>query len=295
MTDSLCVMAGLDPAIHVFAATARKDVDARHKAGHDESRTYEASIAPRGDSRVQAAQLRTVLHGHFFYPELASELMAKLQCNRSGCDLIFTTDSEAKAKLLRKTAKGYSGGEVQIRVVPNRGRDIGAFLTGVATSFTDRYDVIGHVHGKRSLAVEAALGENWREFLWQNLIGDKHPMMDVILDRFAADATLGIVFPQDPHLSDWDKNLDIAQSLVARMGIEEPLPPFFDFPVGTMFWARMEALRPVFELKFDWDEFPQEPLPIDGTMLHALERLLPFGACHAGYRFATTHIPGLTW
>jgi hypothetical protein len=29
-------MAGLDPAIHVFAHTAKEDVDARHKAGHDE-------------------------------------------------------------------------------------------------------------------------------------------------------------------------------------------------------------------------------------------------------------------
>jgi hypothetical protein len=32
----LAVMAGLVPAIHVFAAET-KDVDARHKAGHDES------------------------------------------------------------------------------------------------------------------------------------------------------------------------------------------------------------------------------------------------------------------
>jgi len=29
------VMAGLDPAIHVFAP-AKEDVDARHKAGHDD-------------------------------------------------------------------------------------------------------------------------------------------------------------------------------------------------------------------------------------------------------------------
>jgi hypothetical protein len=34
---SQLVMAGLDPAIHVFAAQERKDVDARHKAGHDEN------------------------------------------------------------------------------------------------------------------------------------------------------------------------------------------------------------------------------------------------------------------
>jgi len=29
------VMAGLDPAIHVFLSTAHKDVDARDKPGHD--------------------------------------------------------------------------------------------------------------------------------------------------------------------------------------------------------------------------------------------------------------------
>jgi hypothetical protein len=31
----MIVMAGLDPAIHVFLAFGQ-DVDARHKAGHDE-------------------------------------------------------------------------------------------------------------------------------------------------------------------------------------------------------------------------------------------------------------------
>jgi hypothetical protein len=29
-------MAGLDPAIHAFFSNGTKDVDARHKAGHDE-------------------------------------------------------------------------------------------------------------------------------------------------------------------------------------------------------------------------------------------------------------------
>jgi hypothetical protein len=31
-------MAGLVPAIHVFLVAGKKVVDARHKAGHDESR-----------------------------------------------------------------------------------------------------------------------------------------------------------------------------------------------------------------------------------------------------------------
>jgi DNA replication and repair protein RecF len=37
-------MAGLVPAIHAFYVASLKDVDARHKAGHDEVR---GSITPR--------------------------------------------------------------------------------------------------------------------------------------------------------------------------------------------------------------------------------------------------------
>jgi hypothetical protein len=36
-------MAGLDPAIHVLLAAVRKDVDARHKAGHDERQLLKRS------------------------------------------------------------------------------------------------------------------------------------------------------------------------------------------------------------------------------------------------------------
>jgi hypothetical protein len=32
---NFAVMAGLVPAIHVFTSSGKKDVDARHKAGHD--------------------------------------------------------------------------------------------------------------------------------------------------------------------------------------------------------------------------------------------------------------------
>jgi hypothetical protein len=38
-------MAGLDPAIHDFISK-KKDVDARHKAGHDEISAAESGSAP---------------------------------------------------------------------------------------------------------------------------------------------------------------------------------------------------------------------------------------------------------
>jgi lipopolysaccharide biosynthesis protein len=120
-------------------------------------------------------------------------------------------------------------------------------------------------------------------------------MMDIILDRFAADDGLGIIFAADPHLCDWDDNEEIATALAKKMEIEQPLPPFFEFPNGTMFWARAVALKPLFDLRLGWDEYPDEPAPYDGTILHALERLLPFAVRRESYRFASTHVPGITW
>ena len=49
-----------------------------------------------------------------------------------------------------------------------------------------------------------------------------------------------------------------------------------------MFWARVHALKPLLTLALDWTDFPEEPVPIDGTVAR-IERLLPFVAQHAGY------------
>jgi lipopolysaccharide biosynthesis protein len=61
-----------------------------------------------------------------------------------------------------------------------------------------------------------------------------------------------------------------------------------------MFWARPRALAPLFDLKLDWEDYPAEPLANDGTLLHALERLVTFAAESQGYRYATVHVPGIT-
>lgn len=240
---------------------------------------------------VPATLCSAVLHGHFFYPELATDLLQKLAVNRTHCDLMLTTTDKEKAAALHKATLDYRAGEVTIRVVPNRGRDIGAFLNGFGREHLARYDVVGHLHAKRSLLLgDTTAGESWREFLWQNLVGDLYPMMDTVLARFAAEPGLGLVFPEDPHLPGWSDNFEIASGLAKRLGLTHPLERYFEFPVGTMFWARTDALKPLFDLNLGWDDFPEEPVPYDGTILHALERLVPFVVRHAGYDFATTHI-----
>jgi glycosyltransferase involved in cell wall biosynthesis len=292
---------GFHPQIYAYENRDRYDATRVNplaqfiRSGEPEGPWTHQVIGPGGGDRP-AADLKVALHVHFHYPELCAELLEMLAWNRTSCDLLLTTNTRRKMWALKRATTSYKGGRVDIAMVPNRGRDIGAFLSGIDPVAVAKYDVIGHLHSKRSLFLnDRFVGERWRKFIWRNLVGHHQPMMDIILDYLIRDSRLGLVFPDDPHLSDWDHNLDMARKLARRIGMTQPLQPFFNFPIGTMFWARREAVEPLFKLGLTWDEYPQEPAPIDGTILHALERILPFVAQHAGYRYATTHIPAVTW
>ena len=241
-----------------------------------------------------SSKLRVALHAHFFYPELAKDFVTRLQLNRTPCDLLISTNDAEKAEFLTRALSAYAGGKAKVRIVPNRGRDIGPLLTAFPVDLLD-YDLIGHVHGKRSLSTVAGMGEAWRNFLWENLLGGQHAMMDRIVAEFERKAELGIVFPADPHVLGWSENRALATSLLERMGYASRLPDDFDFPVGTMFWMRVDALRPLLALSLAWHDYPPEPVPIDGTILHALERIVPFVAQLAGLGYSVTHIPELSW
>ena len=48
------------------------------------------------------------------------------------------------------------------------------------------------------------------------------------------------------------------------------------------------------ELDLIWSDYPVEPVAYDGTILHAIERLLPVVAQHRGFEIAGTYVPGVT-
>jgi hypothetical protein len=61
--SSKLVMAGLVPAIHVFLARCSQDVDARHKAGHDEKSISRTGIIPDSDDGAEnTPAARCALH-----------------------------------------------------------------------------------------------------------------------------------------------------------------------------------------------------------------------------------------
>ena len=93
--------------------------------------------------------------------------------------------------------------------------------------------------------------------------------------------------PEDP--TGWMRNLPYAEALVKRGGLAVDLrrdyTPVF-FPQGSMFWARGDFLRRFFELPLAFEDFPPEPLGVDGSLAHALERLFFLWGAGSGLKIA---------
>src|SRR6185295_4941727 len=140
------------------------------------------------------------------------------------------------------------------------------------------------------------MNKTWRLFLLENLLGGQNNMADIVLGRMANDPSIGIIFPDDPHaephVGGWGHNRRCVEALSQQIGLSN-LPENFLFPIGTMFWAKVEALLPIFNLGLDWEDYPVEPLHHDGSILHSLKRLLPFVASGQGFRSVLTNVTGI--
>lgn len=243
-----------------------------------------------------AASPRSALHIHAYYPDMIGMIVERLARNQIHPDLFINAGDRSSLNAALSAFSGYRGRIAEARVVANRGRDLGPFLTEFGTALVRDYDVIGHLHTKKSMLLnDRELVDRWVHFLYENLIGGVQggAMMDRIMAAFAEDERLGIVFPSDPHLVGWSRNEEIAASLAPRLGLLE-LPEIHDFPLGTMFWARAEALRPFVAMDLGWDDYPAEPVSYDGTILHAMERLFGVVAESRGLKVALTNIKGVT-
>jgi len=236
------------------------------------------------------------LHIHVFYPELLAPILQRLNANTIKPDLYITYNRPELEKEIESTLN--SDGEKQhiarLMRVPNRGRDIGPLVSELGLELDSRYGYHGHIHTKKSVLIESKVASQWRTFLLSNLLGDRsQPMADHILSTMESDGQLGLIFPDDPGCLGWGKNLASAERLAEQLNLG-PLPAAFNFPMGTMFWARQGALTRLYQLGIQWHDYPEEPLGYDGTILHAIERLLPLVAEASGFRTGVTHCPGLS-
>lgn len=218
---------------------------------------------------------------HLYHDDLAPVFATRFQAIAVPYRLYVSTDTEQKAERIRAALP-----MAQIRIVPNRGRDIFPKLYGFGDVYA-AHDIVLHLHGKKSLHTGQL--DAWLDHILECLLGSETEV-NRILSFFESIPSLGVITPvifrKLLGAAHWGDNLQIARELAWRMGMTAPLPSDNDlrFPVGSMFWARTAAIQPLLDLRLRISHFPPEEGQVDGTLAHALERMLGVVPITGGYK-----------
>jgi lipopolysaccharide biosynthesis protein len=141
------------------------------------------------------------------------------------------------------------------------------------TGILFRYEFVCKLHTKRSPWHED--GDTWRQKLIKGVLGNRDAVR-CILHTFRMDPDLGLVVGDGQMFSGrvlWTGNEKHLLRLFQQFGMDERE---FDksFAGGSIFWIRSCLLRTLSDLPLAFDDFEPEPIGSDGSLAHAVERLI---------------------
>lgn len=228
---------------------------------------------------------RIAIHAHIFYADLVLEFSEHLKAMPFAYDLFISVPNESVGQACKQAlAKLPSLQQLTVAIVPNRGRDIAPFFCTFGETL-QQYDYVAHIHSKKSLHNNGGT-DGWREYLLTGLLGSTANIRK-IFTLLTENEKTGLIYPQNfaklPYSSyTWLSNRQLGQIWCNKLGI--PLPKgYFDFPAGSMFWARTKALQPLFDAHIKLEDFPEEAGQKDATLAHCIERLFVPVCTLAGY------------
>ena len=196
-----------------------------------------------------------VVQAHVFYTDILPEVIIKTNNIEVPFDLYITTNLEEKKVFIEEYVKLNSkANKYEILVFPNKGRDTIPFLYQLKDVIT-KYKYVCHLHTKKHGYTKEE-GENWRIYLYENLLGNKN-ITSKILSDFENNNKLGFFFPEHYHIqTKYVYNWNMANAKQVNHFFEILFPnkkikvgETLDFPVGNMFWARTKAIYQLFNDK----------------------------------------------
>lgn len=232
---------------------------------------------------------KIAVHLHLYYTDLSDEFISYLDHIPFSFDLFISTrENENIPKIISAFQKIKNVQKIDVRPTINKGRDI-APLYALFGNEIKRYDYILHIHSKKSLYTGKEQN-NWRQYSLDCLLESNELIKKIFALFEDKEKKIGLFYPETfkgmPLMAhDWLKNKKEGKEFLSSLGIpfEEGL---FNYPVGSFFWAKTDAIRPLFEKQLTYDDFPEEAGQTDGTLAHVLERAIAFIIKSKGYQSA---------
>lgn len=245
-----------------------------------------------GENNFSSIHKRITVIMYFYYTETIERYIEYI----NNIPLFFRIEIySSKSEVLEKLKIYFTlNNNIGFHLKKNRGRDISALLIE-AREAVIYSDYICFIHDKSPNA-EYLKEETdcWIENLWENMLSSQL-YINHILSTFEREKDLGIVFPPNPigeylfhwygdtWLSNYYNTCELAKKLNLSIEIKKENMPV---GMGTVFWVRGKALNKLYSLNWTYDMFPEEPLAMDGTLNHAVERVIEYVVQDSGYRSA---------
>lgn len=222
---------------------------------------------------------------HAFYPELLPGILSGLL--RADCTLkLFVTTGADNLDAVEASLR-QSGLAYHLAGVENRGRDVLPFLKVLPLINGERFTAVMKVHTKRS--PHRRDGDQWRDDVLGSLLDPS--FLHGALDAIEGDPCLGMIGPAGhflPMSTYFGANADRILNIGGRLSLSEEQIRSQGFFAGTMFLARASTLNPLLGLGFDSDDFEPEQGQKDGTLAHAIERVMALSVTASGMWIAST-------
>lgn len=272
------------------------NIDDIRKAMHLDYVLPSQAINPQTHDRPRSAFIY-----HVYFMDLLEDTCHYIASLPEETDL-YITSTEDKIPQIREYMQQH-GISHQATFIPviNRGRDVSALLVAACpVVLSGKYDVIGFAHDKKSSQNQenghhGTESQGFAYKLMENTLGSEAYVKN-ILTLFAENPRLGQVTPPPPYHAlyfahtiphDWGANYEITKELLEdRLGIHVPLSPTKPTAsaMGSCYWFRVEALKPLFEYGWEYEDFlPEGQMGEDGTISHAIERANGYICQSRGY------------
>lgn len=225
------------------------------------------------------------VHVHLFYTDLLEEFLEYFSNIPYPFDLYISCVKGADTKQIKAKACQLSRIEnVYVNIFKNQGRDIAPFYVGFGERLSG-YKYLLHVHSKKSKHIEAG-GAEWRQYSLNGLVGSTE-IVSKIFEKFEGNEKIGLIYPDcHPEIPmigyTWMGNRAMGQQVLNELGIKFS-EGLFNYPAGSFFWVKTDAIRKLFNRGYQLSDFPKEAGQIDGTLAHALERAIVFAVNDMGY------------
>ena len=229
-----------------------------------------------------------------YYEDLAESMCSYLLNMPEGSDLYLISSKEevldAYKKVLAEKKAQEVFGKINFLLKPNRGRDVSSLLVTFAP-YVKNYEAFCFVHDKKSKQIPYTLSQDFMRRCLECCLESRQYVKDLVEELFDESSRTGVMMPPVPYFSLYitlgaevfEGTVDWLRKLFDMLKLKVPFDEKTVAPFGTMFWARTDALADLFAYKWKYDDFPEEPMPVDHTISHALERVFCYCAQNRGY------------